>query len=1093
MVLKINRLTLSFVLIALVFTIPAQAQVAAAELSGTVTDTSGALIPNVKVVATNAGTRFARETVTNASGSWVMTLLPPGNYSVSAEGAGFQRLVRTGIDLQVNQRATLNLSLEVGAITQTMEVTAAAPLLDSQSSSMGTVIGDSSVNELPLNGRNFVQLAVLSPGVNGVGYSVTGTIMSGTRPDDKRPGTELLSNGNAEGSNDFMYDGIDNNERNRGMVVLRPAVEAVREFKVQTSMFSAESGRNSGAQVDIISKSGTNAVHGSVFEFLRNSAMDARNFFNTKGLAFPPFRYNQFGFAFGGPVYVPKIYNGKNRTFFFVDYEGYRQSSLTTTVLTVPSTAMKTGDFSAMNRIYDPLSTQPSGASYIRTQFPLNIIPASRFDGPAKKLVDAYPAPQTSAKINNYTSNTPQTQRWDQGDVRIDHQFSVKDTFFARWSIQDTLTHVPNTLPPAKIPGIPFAVGLGYEVAGDSSQPTQHVASSWVHVLAPTLINEVRAGFARFKVDYAIEGEGASANLGNLLGVPNSNLSAFQNVMPTVQISNYASSGMGRSLPIYRVQNTFQFVDNITYTRSAHTFKAGMDLRRRQVSEYQTNNGNGGFSFTPALTNLPGVGSTGDGIASMLLGYPASVTKDYQLTWPGLRTTELGAYIADDFRASRKLTLNLGLRWEYSGFPSDVHNNIANFDPVKLIMTIAGRNGVNRDLNVQTQLDCWAPRFGFAYTLSPGTVVRGGYGLFYNLGTGGGQMFRNPPFYTTVTITPGDIYPGPRMSDGFPAGPALDYASANNPTGSFRGGGISTNYTNPYAQQFNLGLEREISRWNLVVKPAYVANLGRDLSTTVNLNQPLPGPGSVDSRRPFYAARPGLADTNFNTSDGRSSYHSLQISVQKRMSHGLSTQLGYTWSHAIAANMSGQNPNVDRQDKGNVSFDNRQRLTLNYSYRPPLQFQGRVPQLLVGGWQLNGIVTMQTGLSFTPALLTTTVNTGTSSRPNRLQDGNLPADQRTLSHWFDTSAFGTPALYTYGNAGHNFLWGPGRVNFDMSLFKDFPLHEKIKVQFRAEAFNVFNTPQFGLPSSSIGSSTAGVISSTVGNSRDLQVALRFEF
>ncbi|MBI3698146.1 MAG: carboxypeptidase regulatory-like domain-containing protein, partial [Acidobacteria bacterium] len=321
-----------WVLVCLVIAVPAAAQVTTAELVGTVTDSSGGGVAAAKLTLANPDTGFSREASTDSGGAYIMTLLPPGSYRISAEASGFRKLVQTGISLQVNQRARVDLTLQVGQVTELIEVRAAAPLLESQSSTVGNVINQQFVSELPLNGRNFVQLAILTPGVNGTGFSVSGTIQSGTRPDDRRPGTEIFSNGNREGSNNFLYDGVDNNERLIQLIVIRPSIESIREFKVQTNLFSADTGRNSGAVVDVVTKSGTNAIHGSTFEFLRNSAMDARSFFNAKGTPFPPFRFNQDGFSLGGPVYLPKIYNGRNRTFCFVDWEGYRRNQLQSSV-----------------------------------------------------------------------------------------------------------------------------------------------------------------------------------------------------------------------------------------------------------------------------------------------------------------------------------------------------------------------------------------------------------------------------------------------------------------------------------------------------------------------------------------------------------------------------------------------------------------------------------------------------------------------------------------------------------------------------------------------------------------------------------------
>ena len=1105
-----KRLFLLSVLILLTVQMAA-GQVSTAEVSGAVTDPTGAVVVGAKVTAVNADTGVSREASSDVAGSYVMTLLPPGNYDVSVEAPGFRKVLQNGVTLQVSQRARIDFTLQVGQVNDTVEVAATAPLLESQSSSLGSVIGERFVNELPLNGRNFVQLAILSPGVNGVGFSVSGTIMSGSRPDDRRPSSEIFSNGNREGANNFLYDGVDNNERLTLSIVLRPAVEAVKEFKVQTNLYSADLGRNSGAVVDVVTKSGTNQLHGSAFEFLRNSAMDARSFFNTAGTPFPAFRYNQFGFSLGGPVWLPKVYHGKNKTFFFVDYEGFRRTSLSSFLVTVPTLAMRTGDFSRENRVFDPLTTRPnpSGSGTIRDQFTNNIIPSGKFDPVTLKLINAYPSPQNSGSFNNYLANTTQRQSWNQGDVRIDHQINASNTFFARWSLQNTDTIVPSTFPPVSIPGLPKAVGLGNEdsFAGTSSSPVQNAAANYVHIFSPRLINEFRAGFNRYVVTYFAEGAEPGLNLGNALGVPNANTSPFQSTLPVVSPSNFAGIGASRTMPILRRTNTFQYLDNVTFTSGKNTWKFGGDIRRRQFTEYGVNRGSGRFNFSPAFTNLPGVGSTGNSMASFILGYPTLIEKDWDLVWIGARGIETGLYFADDYHITRKLTLNLGLRWEYYSPYEELANRWSNFNPVTATMALAGRDGVDRHAGIQPYHRDFAPRFGFAYQALSKTVIRGGYGVFYNpagaLNTAL-RLARGVPFGAIYSISPGDITVGQRASDGFPTDPTVDFAAAKNPSGAVLG--IAPNFQPSYVQQFNLTIEREITQWQLLIKAGYVGNLGRRLDTTFNVNQPIPGPTSTASRRPDFAIRPNLSDATYAVSDGLSNYSAAQLTVEKRMSHGLGVLLAYAWGHIIddtgtaygGGTGTPQDPRNRRADRGNASFDVRHRMTVSYLYNLPfgkgraLLNRGGAANLLLGGWQTNGVATLQTGLPFTPTLQTSTTNC-CASRPDRVANGTLSSDQRSLANWFSTAAFATPPPFTYGNAGRDILFGPGRVNFDMSLFKDFPIREQIKLQFRAEAFNIFNTPQFGQPNGSIGNAQAPVISSTIGNPRQLQVALRFAF
>jgi hypothetical protein len=1098
-----------FVLIALMCAIfsPASAQVASSELSGTVLDSTGAAVSGAKVTATNVATNVAHDTTSDTAGRYVIPLLQPGDYVINVEAAGFRKLVQKGLSLQINQQAQLDLTLQLGQVSEEIQVTAQAPQLESESSSLGTVVSEKLVNQLPLNGRNFIQLAVLSPGVTGVGFGASGTIMSGTRPDDRRPGTEIFSNGNREGSNNFLYDGIDDNERLTLSIVLRPAVEAVREFKIQTNLYSADVGRNSGAVVDVITKSGTNQLHGSLFEFLRNSAMDARNFFSPKGTVFPSFRLNQFGGSFGGPVLIPKIYNGKDRTFFFVDFEGYRRNSQTLQVGNVPTLAMRRGDFSEAAPIYDPLTTRPSGSGFTRDQFPGNQIPSNRWDPKTAILINAYPQPTIPGRFNNYTANLIQKQSWNQGDVRIDHQASSKDSFFARYSIQNTETIVPSTFPAVTLPGLTSPISLGSEdsFAGTAFQPAQHAVFSYVRVISPRLVNEFRMGYNRFRTDYTAEGTEPGGALGNKFGIANSNVTPQEQSFPIFSPSNYFGIGQTRSLPIYRRENTFQYVDNMSSTIGKHTLKWGGDFRRRQLTVYQTNQGNGRFNFSPAFTDSR-AGSGGDTMASFLLGYASGTVHDYTFNWPGERGSEVGLYFADDWRVSRKLTLNLGIRWDYYSPFSEVANRWANFNITTAKIDIAGRNGVDKYAGVKPYYKNVGPRFGFAYSLFSHTVVRGGFGIFYNPAGNEGsslRLFRQLPFGSTVTVSPGDINVGLRVSDGFLPLQPPNPATADKPFGGMFA--VDPNFRPSYAEQFNLTVEHEIAPWSLVIKAAAVGNLGRHLYNTYNLNQPIPSPAATQTRRPYFPIAPDLNEINYFVSDGLSSYYAGQLTLDKRFSHGLSGLVGYSWSHAIdnvvlefgggAAGPQPQDPRNLRAERGNSTIDLRHRLTVSYLYELPfgkgkaMLNNNRLVDLALGGWQTNGILTVQTGQPFSPVLQTSTTN-GTGSRPDVVGNVTYP---KTLQRWFDPSAYATPAPYTYGNASRNSLFGPGRTNWDMSLFKNFVIREQMRFEFRAEAFNVFNHPQFGLPNQNIGNAQVGSITSTVGNPRQLQMGLRFQF
>jgi hypothetical protein len=1085
---------------------------ATSRLTGDVRDTTGASVPAVEVTVLNVETGNERKVTTDEAGGYSVPSLAPGTYTITATKQGFRQAKRDGVRLEVNQTARLDFALDVGAVSETVEVVGTVPLIDSDTSSIGQVIETKAIEDLPLNGRNFVQLAILGPGVVGVGFGAKGTIMSGTRPDDLRPGSELFSNGNRENSNNFLMDGIDNNERLTLSITLRPSVEAVREFKIQTNMFAADQGRNSGATVNVITKSGSNDWHGSLYEFLRNDKLDARNYFAPLNFPKPAYRQNQFGGTFGGKIIT-------NKLFFFGNYEGFRRRQERPQVGTVPTVAMRAGDFAAVRDIFDPATTRAAtgtASGFTRDPFPNRMIPMNRWDPITSRLIQAYPMPQTPGLTNNYVAILKDVQRWDQGDGRIDWNWNERNVVFGRYSRQDTVTTRPSTFPNVNVPGLTEPVSLGNEdtFAGDSTLLAYNAVASWIHTFTPNLILETKMGFNRFNLDFRQEGATPGAQLGQKLGVPNSNQGPQSDGIPIVSPGGYFGIGQTRSLPIIRIENTFNPRADLTKLQGKHSLKFGFEVRRRQITQYQTNRGNGRFNFGRTFTDDPNnTASTGETMAAFLLGTASTIEQDFTLVFPGFRYTEWAGYAHDDWKVSSRLTLNLGLRYELDTPLVEVADRQTNFDVVTGKLLIAGFN-TDSATGVRADKNNFGPRVGFAYQIAGGTILRGGYGVFYNPGNSESvymRRHRQLPFGPIVTADINQFSATPRrVAQGFDPIPVLDFNTvANNPVGSMLA--VDPNMRSAYVQQYNLQLQQQLPG-ELVAKVGFVGNIGRRLDMSWNYNQPVPGPGANNPRRPLFGVAPNITDVNYLTFDGKSSYNSLQASLERRFK-SIGFVAAYTWSHSIddvvnAFGGADNGPAVpqDRRcrqcDRGDSGFDIRHRFTNALNWALPFgngrryDFGNRALNGMLGGWDSNLIFTAQTGLPFTPGLQTSVSNSG-GSRPNRLKSGEL--ENRDPFLWFDPSfntanaAWGVPAQYTFGNSGRNILRGPGRINFDWSMFKDFVASERWRLQYRAEFFNLFNTPQFDLPNASIGNPAAGRITATIGPNRQIQMGLRLSF
>ena len=1112
-------------LAALVFSSGLAAQSASGTILGNVRDATGSVVPNAAVSIVNQQTGFRRDIPTDSKGDFEAPYIPLGAYVVSVKSSGFKTIERRGLTLEVDQKARLDFTLEVGQVTETVNVTEAPPLVKADSSEIGEVIQQKSVQDLPLNGRNYVQLVFMTAGVT---TGQQGGNIEGAGAFVQRGTGSFNANGQRGQNNNFMVDGIDNNESWINSTILQPSVEATREFKVYTANAPAEFGRSSGGIVNVQTRSGSNEYHGSAYEYLRNAAFDARNFFQRKTALdprrLPNFVQSQFGGTFGGPIL-------KNNWFIFGDYQGFRQALGLDITSTVPSIAQKLGNFGSAP-IFDPLSTRadPSKAgNFIRDQFPNNTIPANRINAVARSLVNLYPDPNVAgAAVNNFFYSPSKYQNDDAFNVRSDKIVTSQNNMFVRVSRGHDVTSLPGALP-APTGG---SLKLGPYAGADNTQGADSADFNLVtwgavladtHVFSPRVVNEFRLGFSRFDL-HAVP-KNLQFNSAQQLGISGINeaVPPFSGGLIGVRPTGYQFLGNITPIPTISQNTNYQINENVTSIIGRHSLKFGGQVIRRHLNFFESQDpARGFFNFDTNFTNQPNVAGTGNTIASLELGFPSQITRTVLQGPFGLRAWEFSLYAQDDFKVSQRLTLNLGLRYELFKPLTEAHDRIANFnfDPANPALSLIGGTAGRKTDNLN-----FAPRLGLAYSLTKSgrTVLRASYGIHYVSVhyAGQGAIGRNPPFMPTQAFVPGSIFVGRNVADGLPipVPTILDTSAKLNAAGGSLFA-IQLDTRTPRSQQYSFGVQHEIVS-GLLLETAYVGTHGSHLFSTYNLNQASPGSTALASRRPIQALA-NIPTINYFGFYGDSNYQGLQTKLSKRFASGLDFLATYTWAKSLdnaIAGSSGQRnrPSVGSQyqDINNIasarglsSFDIASRFVFSGFYELPfgrgkkyMSSANAIMDRVVGGWQINTIVTLQSGLPFTPYLASNGLNNGAFQLPNRIGSGALPNDQRTIQRWFNTSisptdanrAFDIPALYQFGNSGYDILRGPGLQTVDFAIHKNIPITERVKLQIRGEGFNILNRANFALPNITLGAAASGSISSTITTSRQIQLVGKIEF
>lgn len=1079
MILKKHTNIVSALLFSFILPVACFAQ--QATIQGEVRDASNANVPGASVTVINIRTNVSTTSTTNNTGFFSVPGLIPGIYSVQAKAPGFETATQSNVSLDVNQIARIDFSLKPGTVSESVSVAASATPLTTDSSTVGQVINNKTVLELPLNGRNYLQLAQLTAGV-----SPTPTSRNSSQGSFTALGQQVYQT-------NILLDGLDNSTRASGgelgyqAQAVTPSVDAVEQFQVITNNNSAEYGFRMGATVVVETKSGTNDFHGSLYEFLRNDKLDATNFFSV-GQSKPPYHQNQFGGTLGGPIL-------KDKLFFFGSTEATRIDAGTTSISTVPTSAERNGDFRGRLPIYDPATTTLENGRDTRSLFANNIIPANQFDPLSAKLIDLYPQPNLPGIANNYYFSAPETTNTNEYDGRLDYDLNSTQRFFVRYSRRDFDQVQPGSLP------LPAAGGT-WETVGLTANS---VSGNWNATLSSTATNELRLGYSRMDTLIGVPDKMNYNEQLGIKGIPQGLGDANNTGLTLFSPSNYAQVGTQNYWPNTNNLGIIQISDTFSKVKGTHVLKFGVQLLREYNFRIAARFARGHMGFNGSFTQDPNSrGNTGDSMADFLLGDASSGTIGNQ-TGESMLSHNYGLFFQDDWRVSPRLTLNLGLRWDRFGPPS-FHSIAASrfeFQPASHTYRIASPSDTSDCGCVQNNKN-FAPRVGFAFQADPKTVIRSGFGIYFGEPSyeneDGARFFNQPPQFTEISFPTDRLFsPSLIVSQGFPPGLLPATTVPKNVSAAT----AQPSKPNQYTSEWFFDLQRQVPG-QIVLTASYLGEGSRQLPYSLNLNTPFaPGPGTLQNRRPW----PYFSSIASYPAGANSTYNGLTLKAEKRYSNGLVFLASYTWAHNLGDGTgllddntaSVRSPYDLGMDYGNTTYDIRQNLVTSFDYELPFGknrkwlHQGGPLDWFFGGWQVGGILTLQTGRYFTPTLSVDLTNTGTTNFPNAIANPNLPSSERTISHWFDTSAFTLPQQYTYGNAGRNTTEGPPMRNMDLKIGKNFYFRERYRLEFRAEMFNFTNTPHFGLPNATVGAAQEGQINSTVGNPRLIQGALKLVF
>ena len=1095
---------------ALLLTTTAFAQIAA-DLRGRILDPSGATIANARVELTESSTSITQTTTTSASGDYFFTQLNPGAYSLTVTATGFQGLNRTGITLSVGQTVSVDLILTIGN-QQTVTVNANAPLLQAETSNIQTNISGPIIVAMPLNTRNFIQLATLAPGV--------------ALP----PGTLLPRiNGGRPRTNEYLYDGISALQPEPGQVAYFPILDSIQEFTVQANNVPAEFGRFNGGVVNVAYRSGSNAIHGSIFEYFRNEALNARNYFASSTARKPLYRRNLYGATLGAPII-------HDRLFFFGDYQGVKQDIGVTRISTIPTLNERNGIFTGVSHIFNPATTQTVNGKFVRQEFPNDTI-NTPFDPAAAALLARFPIPTNHNAANNYTRTANDSDHQNQFDIRVDGVLTRRDRLFGRYSYYNEVEDPVTPLPDGSGAITGSTIGTG-GVPGLSNVLGQQAVADETHTFSAHFLNNIKLGYTRRgnTIVGPILGDTASNALG-IPGIPTN--ASFNNALPLFTFTGFQQLGPSASTFAQFQTAVWQLVNTAVFTHGAHAFKAGIDFRWYQLNTISPPNPTGSFAFTTTGTNQQGITNSGNSIASFLLGQVDTFQIDLQENKIRPRAHILEYFFQDDWKASNRLTLNLGARWTLH-FPSTEKNNQgAVFNLATQQLDYLGVDGNSRSAR-ELHYTNLAPRVGFTYLLAPQTVVRSGFGIVFIDQSGITTPFTTPqfPFIQNVQQKTGDsvnsafaLSSGPSVAP-IPFTPDAGLGQSVYTVNRSAGSG--------YVQQWNLAVQRAITN-NMSAEIAYVgshivhvgipdSNLNQlteaQLAQGSSLQATVPNPyfGQIPASSPLGGKTISQAQlikpyprfqnvATYRNNSGNTNYNALQAKVEQRLAHGISFLFAYTHSKLMDDASSVFSSTV-------LSSPNTSSLIAADTFRPYLErdaSNGDMPNVtsfsgiyelpagrghsfastgianaVLGGWSLNTILSLQSGM---PVTVTQATNNNAFAgfalqRPNIIAKTSLPSDQRTPAHFFNTAAFTTAPQFVIGNGSRNPVRGPAYRDLDIAFVKHTPLPRETNLEFRAELFNITNTPAFSQPNGSFGAAAFGTITSTTTDPRVVQFALR---